>query len=350
MFKDLLIWMKWMIYFWTFKRMKTFIAIIVQLILVVHVQAQIDTARIMQLARLFSYKSDDYVHIDPYKLKIRPYFSWPKVSLNAKNQGREEFIYHPNLRSNIGLELIHRGVAVSTSLSLPVSAGKINKYGQTKYGNLSTRITGRTYALSLFYLSYQGMYASTSNDVTWQNPLVRRDISHKNVGFELSLLPSGKMSVSAAWSQSERQLKSAGSLMLSIGYNVQVMDADSSVIPFNKKVYYPQISTLAHGFYNIASMKAGYAYTYVYRDAYISAFYTIGPAAYIGRVRYFDLSSKKLISGLITTYHTGIAVGYNKDLWFGNICWELEKSVLELQSEDFNNYRQSIRIGLGIRI
>lgn len=329
--------------------MKRFGLLFFLLISIIQVSAQIDTSKIKSFLRFFDLKSNDYVEVVSKSLYMKMYYASPGMSVKIFNLQKEHFDYLPSIRDQVGLDVGLKGLSMAASLQFPSKPSLTEKYGSTQSTNLSVNFTMRSFGIYSYYIKYKGFYQP---DPVWiHNDLnyIRPDISVSTFGLSTYLVTSPNFSASAVMTQSEKQLKSAGTFLIQLSTRMMVLNSDSSFIPIERKAYFPEFYKVEKSFLNNYSLKPGGAYTYVYKDFFISGIACVGPSFSFSAVKFNDRKRKSF--GIKPSMNTTLkfAVGYQNDLVFGNIIYEFD--ALSYPRKDFvvkTNFHQ-FKIGLGIR-
>jgi hypothetical protein len=170
--------------------------------------------------------------------------------------------------------------------------------GKTKSFDFQMHNYGRRFVFDLFIQRYQGFYNDESKNIE-----IYPDLKVQNYGVSvLYILNNNKYSYKAVFNHNEKQLKSAGSILLGIGAYLIKVKSDSSFIHKGKN----NLSDFQ------LSISAGYAYTWVlgkYWD--VSASSTLGIGISFPRT---DSGQKQKIE-VAPTIFPRIAAGYNRNDW-----------------------------------
>lgn len=144
--------------------------------------------------------------------------------------------YLPNGYSNLGIGLNFRSFGLSLAAKLPVFQSHKQKYGETnRLGIQSYLYTGK-FSVDLFASFMQGYYLKNSSihlplysrETEYQRP----DVSSATVGSTVNyIFNHTKFSYKAAFTDTERQKRSAGSVIAGGSIFIYQTKADSAIVP-----------------------------------------------------------------------------------------------------------------------
>lgn len=263
----------------------------------------------------FARKKADSVYIEPYKQQfmVTSFVAMNSIVIRANNKE-----FKPNNLATVGVGFLVRNTVFNVRFGyglLPV--GK-KEYGKTKALDIQFHKYARHYMLDLVFQRYQGFYQK--GDKINLHP----NMSVLQAGVEGTYLFNGKkISAKAAFEQSEKQLKSAGSFILGSGAYIHYLSAggDTTTIGQNRIGNF-QIGT-----------SAGYAYSWVIGKHFLlSGMLTTG--LNVGNELH------KMQEGKLRVYPTVMArgaFGYHRSDWGVSFSFLLHnKSVYGSQSNAIN--------------
>lgn len=227
--------------------------------------------------------------------------------------------YSPNGNFNLGAGFSYKWLGIGVAFNL----GFINNDDELKGETNSLDLQVDLFSNRLFFNGnlqyYKGYY--------WNNPqvyypdwnindslLVRPDISTVTLGVKgIYIFNHDRFSFKAAYQYSERQLKSAGSMLLGARFSLYGIDADSSFIPTHLHEFYSN-STDIVGISSL-SLGASFGYTYTFilgKYVFINALLMTGINSQFISTQ--DINDEELESGakLSTNLTFRMAVGINK--------------------------------------
>lgn len=234
--------------------------------------------------------------------------------------------YQPNENINMGFGLSYRWLSISTSFNFKPLNRDDTLYGKTKCFGIDVDIYGKTMIWMFNIQTYDGYY--------WANPNKYDGFRDWNIKDSVPLRPDiktghynikaiyafnhQKYSAKAAFTNSERQTKSAGSMLIG-GYSTAFyMGADSATpVPPELRDRFPKSGTLAALISLNQGTSLGYAYTVVIKKSfYISAAWMLGFAPQYAI--YFDVSNSKVEDDLTLSLksHARFAIGFDKETFY----------------------------------
>lgn len=176
---------------------------------------------------------------------------------------------------------------------------------------------GKKIGYDLFYQDYQGYFIENlQKRLDGENLGSRPDLKIKNISANVFYVFNGdKFSYSAAFSQDNKQLKNAGSILLSASLGYFNVRGDSSFIPEDAQINFnPKANVNTLTIYTFAVIP-GYAYTYLIgkKGWHISA----SASGFIG-LQYNDSVSTFSDDTLYNYFFKGIGracLGHHGDSW-----------------------------------
>jgi len=144
--------------------------------------------------------------------------------------------YLPNGYFNLGAGVNFRSFGISLATKVPIFQNSEYKHGETKRFGIQSYIYTSKFAVDLLTSFLQGYYLVNSSthfkSYTKDKDYQRPDISSANIGITVNyIFNNSRFSYKAAFSDTERQKKSAGSFIAGgsvISYRTK---ADSAIVP-----------------------------------------------------------------------------------------------------------------------
>lgn len=208
-----------------------------------------------------------FIAVRNYALLITPQVDGSPVDSLRSN-------YQPNDRRVVGISLNLDKIGANLSVSIPDNFKSQQLYGTTRRIEANLGLFRRRGIITGQFIGTQGF--ADKNSVNYldrvldeDNFYVREDLSVWNVqaGY-LHIWNWTKFSARAAAAFSERQLKSAGSVISSIQLRHFRVGGDSIIIPYATRPYYETLRGLQQVRFNETSLGLGYAYTFVPADCW----------------------------------------------------------------------------------
>lgn len=293
---------------------------------------------------------EEYIESFPDKFFIWPVIKKRQLSFEIDNKADkiEKLRYKPNSSFNAGVGMYLFEVGVELTFAVPIDERSTNTFGASEVRDLQANFLGRNWGVDLYTQRYSGFYVPNPNQSASDAFIKRSDIELRNTGLNvLYSLNKEKFSLKASYNYSERQLKSAGSFIITGTLNTFRLQADSSILtPVNG------ITTTAPAFrqfrYTALSVAPGYAYSLIYKSFFLSGVFSFGPAHYWlmdtgqdGDVQY-DIS-------INTFADARVAVGYNGDRFFGGMSFITQSRNIHFDEINFVNGSYGFKLLVGYR-
>jgi hypothetical protein len=176
----------------------------------------------------FSQVDSSYIELHKNEFILKPYLYSNLLGLNLKETEQDkEVTYRSNNPTGIGIGLAHPKLPFGISIGWITGARSENKYVRTKSFDVLFNQYGRKYVLDIFYQQYKGLFSDSRNVLPIK--IDCPDLSVFGTGIVGQYVFNGnKFSYQAAFDQNERQIKSAGSLLVGGALHFIRLTADSS--------------------------------------------------------------------------------------------------------------------------
>lgn len=233
--------------------------------------------------------------------------------------------YLPNEKLVVGLGANHGFLGINLGVGVPFVNQDDDKYGTTRYLNLSTRLITRKLYFDVLLQSYRGYYLANSWSMLHNWPeeeryMIREDLRTYSIGLSVHYIFNNKrFSYRAGFLQNEWQKKSAGSLLLGAETYYHVMMGDSSLVPLNQK--YPAFFHNQH-FSKVEIFTlgptVGYGHTFVVKKHwFLSLSLTFNLALGSSSLTPDEEFAESTESGLNVNFISAprLALGYNSAKW-----------------------------------
>lgn len=273
-----------------------------------------------------------------------------------------EIKYDPNDRLNIGFGATYKSFTLNLGFNFPFINNDNDKYGNTEYLDLQTYFLTRKFTIDLFLSYYKGFYLSNPSEVinNWVDSDVypqRGDIRSLDAGINgFYIFNHQKFSYRAAFTQDERQTKSAGSLLLGGSVKASEISADSSLVPANM-IYRDFFDGQDFNKANLSNITAqvGYAHTFVIKKV---IFFTGSLLGGIGfgklRLQYLDDLYPWEQSHLEVSFGGSfrLAAGYNSRKFYAGISYVNSAAQMPtpIRKTSFASNSGNVRFNIAYRI
>ncbi len=277
--------------------------------------------------------------------------------------------YKPNIIGSVGAKLTIKNFTLAYAQALP----RPIDYGKTKALNLIFNYQRRVFGLQLFWIQYSGLYIDTLDRYRIYNEykkterdnaiILRPDIKLNTIGFQTNIITNKNFSINAAFEQTERQKKNAGSFLISMGFNymgVKNNKEESLILPSLNK-YYPLTSEI----YNLGAVSfkiaPGFGYSFIIKRYFsVSAILSAGANVQFKWYSLTNSNFKKYRPWLTFNYGVKTAIGYNGENITANLIYSRNQDIIgfnriyldnEYNSKtNFKFFREFLKISVGFRI
>jgi hypothetical protein len=255
--------------------------------------------------------------------------------------------YTINTKLNMGVSFTFKGIGVDVEYSPPGINKDDDRYGKSSQFAISTSANGRRFIHDIYFRQYQGfrtsaMYKVPPGDSTFDYSR-RGDIKNYNSGFSLTYVFNNKRFSSAApYSLSQKQRKSAGSLLLGTYGFIYGITSDSIIYPdsihlkFRKELQFSSAASYAFG------LSCGYTYTVVFgkKRGWFVNLTTLPGVSYqqFYSVNAFDKSTYSN-TAMAFSLQTRFSMGYNRRNYFIGIYWIVNNFILGDDKHASINYK-----------
>ena len=292
----------------------------------------------------------------PKKVMFKLKFIYPTVSINVSNRrsfGGDKFIYLPAMPGVIGFAFKIKKVYVSAAIQLPATDALKKKYGESKFRNININIRGRIVEWGLFYRDYKGFYLDNYKDFYpgWNHDSVgypnSKGLRVIEGGLNLGFNFNKSFSMNAAFSQGERQKKTAGSFLLGFSERYQRIDADSSFVPHGQGPYYPNLNKLKYGNFVTTLISAGIGYQFVVKKFHFTPVIMAGSGFQFQDYR--QTSGRRFRINIPTYASAKAQIGYNGDHFYTNLIYQTEFNSIPIKESRIRLFHNWLEFGMGVR-
>lgn len=268
------------------------------------------------------------------------------ISDHQKNRALK---FSPNTYYTIGIHLSN--VIVSFGFSPGLKFGAKKDKGETKSKDFQLTVIGRKLITDINYQRYRGFYIYNTGDFLnnargGDTTVIRPDINVTSFGINTNyIFNNKKYSLRGAFSFTDVQIKSAGSLMAGIYHNHVVFSSNDSTFiryPFidNFNPILSQINMISQ---ISAGASAGYGYTFVYKRLIFSVLLSVGIGGQKTYYRTMDGRNESFIPSLATSINAKNALRYDNQRFFVGILASYDNNFA-INTKVFNNDKYIARV------
>lgn len=251
----------------------------------------------------YGHTRPDSLYIEPFsqKFAVQAYTEKNLLILNDEYTESYNRTYSSNNPMNLGLGLTINNTIISVGYGYGFDFMRDKSKGKTKSFDFQLHNFGQKYTFDIYIQKYKGFYME--EDKNRDQFILCPDLQIIRYGINTQyVFNNKKFSYKAAFNQSEKQLKSAGSFLVGIGAYYTIIESDSSLVINDKS----RFKNFQFG------ISGGYAYNWVINKRYfISGSITTG--INVGNESIDRIGKDKLEVYPIIVPR--FATGYNTDKW-----------------------------------
>jgi hypothetical protein len=274
-------------------------------------------------------------------------------TIRSRTGQRKSLTYSPNGNYFVGFGFFYKKLGFEAGIKLPTSDRINERYGRTRYLDVQTNFYGTRYGGDLTYQRYRGFYPRDPLlvDSTWRpgnNYPYRNDITARNLAANAFYIFNHKrFSYKAAYTQTEKQLKSSGSFILMAAFSHLKFDGNSSLLPVSGNNTSGEQTTFQRGKFFNSTLLPGYAYTYVIDDFYFSAAVHLGVGTQFKN--YTVNNSRQKEVSIARKNHIRVAGGYNTQRWMAGASVIIDNTPIRMQEVILSASNFNVKLFVGYR-
>ena len=296
----------------------------------------------------------DYVADFPEIVSARVSVAQRYFNFNLKSKvgAGKKASYAPNVRGTYGIGVYYRKLGLEFSVGLPAGDRENTLFGKTKSFDFQINSYGQKFGYDISLQAYRGFYRKNPREFDAQWSVVRgypqrADLRSLNVGLNIYyVFNQSRFSYRAAFNQTERQLRSAGSFLLLGSLFHNHLRSDSTLYPVSGAT--PQGIAFEDGSFNILAFAPGYAHTFVLnKDFYVSPSLCWGLALRQQAYRIDGQYRSGLAAGQKVNFR--LAAGYYGRKTFAGINFVLDNNRMDLENIRLKTSGVNIKLFVGYR-
>ncbi|MGE4540218.1 MAG: DUF4421 family protein [Bacteroidales bacterium] len=311
-------------------------------------------------APIFAQPDTAYIKDNKDMLTVRVYGMYEAINLEISPVSNgPELIYRPNSPQHIGLAGFYKWFGLGLAIQTPIPTGDKDIYGSSSSVDLRINTYGSWINAELAYANYKGFYLENSPQIVKNfkngDPYLQRpDLDISSISGIFYLVPNHRRhSFRAAYIQNEYQRKSAGSLLIAPAFQINHLQAQSSLIPdeyANQHEIFEE-DKLVRGRFNFVGIFAGYSYSLVF----LKRFYVnlaLLPGAFLQYYDYHTETEHYNRNKAYFLWTSRFAAGYNGKKWFAGLggVSGFNNPVMPLNTSAYALGVEQFRLWIGTRI
>jgi hypothetical protein len=308
---------------------------------------------------LSSKKDTNYIETYYKDLIIRLYSGEKSHSLELSDLNSPYHLkYLPNGYFNMGAGVNFRSFGLSLATKIPIFQNSEVKHGETKRFGIQSYIYTSKFAVDVLASFLKGYYLNNSyehlSSFTKEKEYQRPDISSANFGLSVNyIFNNSHFSYRAAFSDTEKQIKSAGSFLAGGSIFSYQTRADSSLVPRGiNATYFLKSRDISKSGVLAINANLGYAYSLVFfKNGIFTLSYILGSGIQDNSI------DREFANGInrwrFSMNHSGrIGVGYRYNRYYARISIIRSTQYTSLKYNDLSieNGTNFLQVSLGKRI
>ncbi|OQY00001.1 MAG: hypothetical protein B6I20_09375 [Bacteroidetes bacterium 4572_117] len=286
---------------------------------------------------------------------------------SRQNEEAGQMKYKPNIIGSVGGKISIKNFTISYVKALP----QPKEFGETKSRNLVFNFQKRIFGMQFYWTQYKGLYLDTLDrygifdDMHKQGVddayVLRPDVNFNNIGFETHFTVTKSYSINAAFEQTERQKKTAGSFIMLMGANyIGVKNKKgNSLILESQQEFFPRTKDM----YNLSTLSAKFApgigYSLIIKRYFSLSFIAAGGMNF--QLKWYNLENniRTRFGPWLSVYYLGkVALGYNGEIFFANLIYSNSQDIIGFKSSyapyncstNYKFFREFFKVTAGFRI
>lgn len=290
-------------------------------------------------------QAEDTVYVQHFPDTVNLRLLWVNKGLNlrvSKLQGNSSFFYGPRYRHYAGFGGILWNIGFGFLLPLPETRQK----DEIKRFDFQGSLFAKYWLLDGIYQRYRGYYISPIGEGVRDQPeYFNSKLLVRKIKAAITYLPGGeRISLRAPFNYSVRQVKSAGSFLLSGGFSYIKVRGENGILP----AIWLAESDLALRSIRLASLNSlmGYTCTLVHQGFFI---HLLGQAGFGFQQKRYEQKRVENVFSLKPIYDVRAAIGYDNGQFYTGVYGIIDYASFQVEQWHFQELSSQVRISIGIR-
>lgn len=330
-------------------------------VLLVHAAAVAQLPRLPKLPKIDILPKPDLAVRREY---IRDFVNWKtgrlvlstrnlQFELRSRTRRQAYLQFRPSSSLVLGVAGYYRRLGLEMGFKLPTSDERRDRFGNSRIIDWSTTFYADQFGADVFFQRYRGYYVRNGYeaDQTWRrgDPYPRYpDLAAFHLGGNAYyVFNHNRFSYRAAFTQMERQMKSAGSFLVMTSAAIMNFSNESqALIPQQRLPGYNNNDFRYARLYNLA-LAPGYGHTFVYDRLYVSLSLFMGLG--LQHQRYIMNDRIENVGQVFRKYNMRLATGYFGEVFYGGGGLLLDNTSSRVRDLVLAVSSPSLRLFAGVR-
>ena len=244
-----------------------------------------------------------------------------KFSLTDVKSGNK-LVFAPNLQYDLGISLSSRWATFILNTGVKLFGNNVDTKGKTIYKDYQLNLYGRKITTDIFVQHYSGFYIKNSqsygNYISAKPYAIRSDVNALNI--EVSsyyIVNNKKFSYRNTFGFTERQKKSAGSILVGVYYSYFSANGNPSLVTQPFRSSFDSSSFIRTGHTQSMGLNLGYIYTLVFlKKCYATASLVQGIGGEQVAYKRDDNSTYNQLVAGVGKLNVRVGLGYDNGNYF----------------------------------
>lgn len=302
--------------------------------------------------------NSDFIRVYPDKVYLSPYYLYKYPVIQLKPEGRTNdwmAKYYPNTANSFGVQFRYKTISFGVGLSNTISQTKIDRFGESKAIDVNVKVAQPSRIIEVYVKRYQGLTDLNAPNYPQDSIYNYQYYNRPDATFWYSkvnyihIFNKQEYSYRATFNFMERQVKSAGSLLLIANATYNCLRGDTALLASPIRSAYQQMGTLEAFATLDSGIGAGYGYTKVFGDFFISGAGFLGIDYQNNRILNSDSLDKwETKASAVPLLDIRTTIGFNNDRIFAGLVYNADFNFINFNNVNgFFNYNLLIaRIGI----
>jgi hypothetical protein len=260
-------------------------------------------------------------------------------------------IYKSNSPFALGLGAYLFEVGLELTFAIPLDERSKEIYGPSDARDIQLNVFTKKWGLDVYRQKYSGFYIDDpSIEIPDNSPYPQRaDVRSSNTGVTWSyIFNHKKFSLRSSYNFAERQIKSAGSVILFTTVAGFKTRGDSAIVGDVYRDYYGLDARIQQIKSTTFSIVPGYTYNLIYKGFFLTGTLAIGPSHNWLSYTSEDGDSKDDIE-FRAFFVARVAIGYSNDRFFTGLSFGSQGGSLKFDTIQLTNSSGTFKLLVGYR-
>lgn len=307
----------------------------------------------------FISKEDSVVYYEnlSHKLLINTGINSTFSNLNIKKNGYKELLLKPLGQVSLVAGFSYKWLGLELGVGLPSNQLEINKKGNTTKLDLQLNIYSRRIGADLFLQHYKGFHMDNPRSFTsWNSdtlPQLPKMEQYAVGATAFYIFNHKKFSYSAPYVRNARQLKSKGSFLGGVFFNLDAAASDGGFVPFDSLLLVARDSFPIYAYSSSSfGLSFGYSYTLVFSPSFFINL-TLMPGLGVKNIKmetyhvdsnFVQTNTVATTRGAASRVMLRAALGYEKNDFIIGTSFYSSQGTIAIRNYEFNPGLGSFRI------